>query len=88
MMKKYEYLEHTADTKFRAYGETIEETFSNAALAMMNVMVDTNEVKAVSIKKITATGDDMPSLLQNFLEQFLILLDSRVLQESFSFLEV
>ena len=43
-MKKYEYLEHTADTKFRAYGETMEETFTNAALAMMNVMVDAIKV--------------------------------------------
>ena len=76
MMKKYEYLEHTADTKFRAYGENREETFTNAALAMMNVMVDTSKVKAISTKHITATGDDMPALLQNFLEQFLILLDS------------
>ena len=42
--KKYEYLEHTADIKFLAYGETVEEVFENAALAMFNVIIDTEKV--------------------------------------------
>ncbi|MBI2137782.1 archease [Candidatus Woesearchaeota archaeon] len=75
-MKKYEYLPHTADVKFRAYGKNLEETFSNAATAMMNVMVDTKNVKAATAKKIKAEGDDLQALLYNFLEQFLILMDS------------
>jgi len=75
-MKKYEYLPHTADVKFRAYGKNLEETFSNAATAMMNIMVDTKKVKTATTKKIETEGDDLQSLLYNFLEQFLILMDS------------
>ena len=75
-MKKYEYLPHTADVKFRAYGKTLEEAFANAAFALYNVMVDTKKVKAKATKKIAADGIDLPSLLQNFLEQFIILLDT------------
>ncbi|MBI2550597.1 archease [Candidatus Woesearchaeota archaeon] len=75
-MKKYEYLPHTADVKFRAYGKTLEEAFANAAIAMFNVMVDTTKVEGKVTKKITAEGMDLPSLLQNFLEQFIILLDT------------
>lgn len=75
-MKKYEYLPHTADVKFRAYGKTLEEAFANAATAMFNVMVDTSEVKAKATKKIAAEGNDLESLLQSFLEQFIILLDT------------
>ena len=41
--KQYEYLEHTADVKFLAYGKTLEEVFENAALAMFNVMIDTEK---------------------------------------------
>ncbi len=37
--KKYEFLYHIADAKFRAYGSTMEEAFENAALAMFNVMI-------------------------------------------------
>ncbi len=73
---KYKYLPHTADTKFRAYGKTLEEAFANAALAMTNVMVDTAQVKGKTAKKITADGSDLQSLLYSFLEKFLILLDS------------
>lgn len=73
---KYKYLPHTADVKFRAYGETLEEAFANAAFALYNVMVDTGKVKAKATKKIDADGDDLPALLQSFLEQFIILLDT------------
>mgnify|MGYP001559585352 FL=1 len=73
---KYEYVPHTADVKFRAYGKTLEEAFSNAAFALYNVMVNTGKVKAKATKKIASAGEDLPALLQNFLEQFIILLDT------------
>jgi len=76
-MKRYEYLPHTADTKFRAYGKNLEEAFANSALAMMNVMVEVEKVKALTTKKISVEGTDLQSLLYNFLEQFLILMDSK-----------
>src|SRR3989338_2624510 len=75
-MKTYEYLPHTADVKFRAYGKSLEEVFENAAFALYNVMVDTKNVKAKVTKRIAAEGDDLPALLQSFLEQFIILLDT------------
>ena len=31
--KKFEFLEHTADIKFRAYGETINNLFESCVLA-------------------------------------------------------
>ena len=75
-MKQYEYLPHTADVKFKAYGKTLEEAFANAATAMFNVMVETAKVKPKTTKKIAAEGGDLPALLQSFLEQFIILLDT------------
>ncbi len=75
-MKPYEYLPHTADVKFRAYGKTLEEAFENAALAMLNIMVDTKQVKATITKSVAAEGSDLQALLQNFLEQFIIILDT------------
>jgi SHS2 domain-containing protein len=72
----FEYLQHTADCKFRAYGKTKEEMFRNAALAMTNVMVNVNDIKPLEIREINVTGDDDMQLLYNFLEQLLFLLDT------------
>ena len=73
---KYEYLPHTADVKFRAYGKTLEEAFTNAAFALYNIMVKTDKVEQIIKKDITAEGEDLQSLLQQFMEQFIILLDT------------
>jgi len=74
-MKKFKFLEHTADAKFQSFGKTLEEAFENSALAMFNVMYD-EKVKAVKKKKIKVKGKDKESLLYNFLEELLFLLDS------------
>lgn len=74
-MKKFEFLEHTADVKFRAYGETIDQAFVNSALAMFNVIVDTEKVKPKVSKKIEIKSENLESLLYDFLENLLILVD-------------
>ena len=74
-MKKFKFLEHTADVKFQAFGKTIEETFKNSALAMFNVL-HKGKIKSKKKIKITVKGRDFESLLYNFLEEFLVLFDS------------
>ncbi len=72
---KYEFLEHTADAKFRAYGKSLEEAFANAAEAMFSIMANPKEVEAKIRKKIEAEGDDRKSLLYDFLEKLIVMLD-------------
>ena len=72
---KYEFFEHTADAKFRAYGKNLDECFKNAALAMFSIMVDSKKIDAKIKKKITIEGSDLKSLLYNFLEKLIYLLD-------------
>ena len=74
-MKPYEYLEHTADVKVRAYGKTLEQAFINAAYALTNI-VTKDKIKKVIEKTIEVESEDDKSLLYDFLEQFLILIDS------------
>ena len=76
MKKKFKFLEHTADIKFQAAGETLEEAFENSAFAMFNVMYD-GKVKGAELVKINAVGKDFESLLYNFLEELLFLFESR-----------
>ena len=72
---KYKFLKHTADIKFQSYGKSLEQAFENAALAMFNSMYK-EKVKAVKKEKISVEGRDLESLLYNFLEELLFLLDT------------
>ena len=75
-MRKFKFLEHTADIKFQAYGKDIEEAFENSALAMFNSMYN-SKIKDKEKFKIIVQGKDFESLLYNFLEELLFLLDSK-----------
>lgn len=72
---KYKYLEHTADIKFQAFGKNLEEAFVNSAYAMMKVLFE-GRVKGNKIKRIKIKGIDEKSLLYNFLEEILFLLNT------------
>lgn len=73
---KFKFLEHTADSKFQAFGNSLEEAFSNAALAFTSVMIDYKKINPKITKKISAKGTDFKNLLYNFLEQLIILVDT------------
>jgi len=75
-MKKYEFLEHTADTKLVAYGKDIEEAFANAALGITSIITDVNKIKPVIEKKVKKESASKESLLYDFLEELLFLLDA------------
>lgn len=72
---KYKFIEHTADIQFQAFGKTIEEAFSNSALAMTKSITD-ETIDTKIEKKIAVSGHDRESLLYNFLEELLLLFDS------------
>lgn len=73
--KKYEYLEHTADIKFLAYGDTLEEVFENAALAMFNVIIDTGKVSGEMAREVLLASPDLESLLVDWLSELLYLFE-------------
>ncbi|MFH0831377.1 MAG: archease [archaeon] len=77
MAKGYRYLEHTADGKFIATGRTLEEAFSNSAMAMLNLMCETSKIIRKTSKKIKVKAKNPESLLYNFLEEVIFLLDSK-----------
>ena len=72
----FEYLPHTADVKFRASGKNLNEVFSSAALATYNLLTDVKKIKLNEIKKIKLESKNRESLLYDFLERLIILIDS------------
>lgn len=73
--KQYEYLEHTADIKFLAYGKNLEEVFENAALAMFNVMIDTQKVLGETEREIVLKSSDLEFLLVDWLSELLYIFE-------------
>lgn len=73
---RFRFLEHTADMKFQAYGKSLEEAFKNAALALREVISGKIKVMEKISKRIEIEGRDFESLLYNFLEELLFLLDA------------
>lgn len=73
---KYEFLDHTADVKFKAYGKTLEEAFENAALATFSIMTDIGVVKEVKEFEVNIKSTSYEALLYDFLDELIYLLDT------------
>ncbi|MEM2924664.1 MAG: archease [Methanocellales archaeon] len=76
MEKKFEYLEHTADVKFKAYGNCLEEAFANAAFAMFNAMIDLNEISFNREIAINLEAESLEDLLYDWLSELLYQFDA------------
>jgi SHS2 domain-containing protein len=69
---KFEFLEHTADVYIRAHGKTMEEAYENAALAMFEVMTDTDKITQMQEETLDVEAEDQYALLYNWLEALLV----------------
>lgn len=76
MQQKYEFLEHTADIKLKLYGSTLQEIFENSVLAVAEYMSEGKKISPSKVKIIDVKGDDVNSLLYNFIEDILYLVDA------------
>jgi len=70
--KPFKFLEHVSDAFVAAHGNTLEEAFENAALAMFEVMTDTSTIQPRFKDTINVEAEDTYSLLYTWLEQLLI----------------
>ncbi|MHA1712189.1 MAG: archease [Candidatus Freyarchaeota archaeon] len=75
-MGGFRFLEHTADAKIEAKGGSLEEAFEEAAKALYELMTDTSRVNPEVERRIEVEGEDLESLLYNWLEEFIYLTDS------------
>jgi SHS2 domain-containing protein len=74
-MEKFEFLEHPADIKFRAYGNTIGKLFENVALAVSFYLSSGVKIEPRKCKTIEVKGEDSESLLYNFVDELIYLLE-------------
>jgi SHS2 domain-containing protein len=71
----YRFLEHVTDALVEAWGDTMEEAFSQAGLALFETMLDTKSVYPKTSEEIRTVGHDEKELLYNFLEELLLLFE-------------
>ena len=69
---KFDFLEHTADVFIAAYGKTLTEAFENAALAMFEVITDTDKVSPDIEGSVEVEAEDEYALLYSWLEALLV----------------
>ena len=79
LKNKFEFFDVTADVGYKAYGDTLENAFENAALAMFEVITDTSKIKQNTKKEVQIASEDEYALLFDWLSELLFLLDSEFL---------
>jgi SHS2 domain-containing protein len=73
--KRFEFEDHVADVVVVAYGDSLEEAFENAALALFEVMTDTTTIEPRMEDVFEVEGFDELSLLYSWIEAFIIAFD-------------
>ncbi|HTY90972.1 MAG TPA: archease [Methanocella sp.] len=67
----FQYIEHTADAEFIAYGRTEDEAFVNAARAMSSLIIDPANVRPEIEKSVELQSDALDTLLYDWLSELL-----------------
>lgn len=73
----YKFLEHTADVKVHVEAKSLEELFSESSKALLESIYGKLKIKEEKEREIDVEGEDLESLLYNFLEEFVFLLEAK-----------
>jgi SHS2 domain-containing protein len=74
-MKRFDVVEHTADTGIVAYGGDMREAFANAAYGMFSLMADLEQVREETSRYVEADAGDRESLAVSWLNELLYMFD-------------
>ncbi|MFA4909464.1 MAG: archease [Desulfobacteria bacterium] len=88
-MKRYEFIDHTADMGVEVYGRDLRELFQNAGEALFEIICDVSEVTESIEKRVAVDGEDLEQLMVVWLGELLYLHDvERLLFKRFEVEEV
>ena len=88
-MKRFDIIEHTADTGIVAYGADLREAFISAAYAMFTLIADVEGVTHSICHEVEVEAEDEESLLVRWLNELLYLFDvERVIFSHFEIMEL
>ena len=62
-MKRFQLIEHTADTGLIAYGNNLAEAFANAAYGLFSIIAELNPVRELESRPVSVSAEDVEELL-------------------------
>ena len=78
-MKRFEFIEHTADVGLIAYGKTLAEAFANAAYGMFSIITEPDAVREVESRRVEVSEMDMEAMLFEWLNSLIYYFDVETL---------
>lgn len=75
-MRKFKFIDHTADMQFLAYGKTINECFENAALALFTGIVGKKKIKENFKRDGKIESENLENLLHDFLSELIFIFET------------
>jgi len=70
-MKRYEFIEHTADVGVKVWGTTLIELFENASYAMFSIISDLDSVGETISRSVEVSAPNCEELLVEWLRELL-----------------
>ena len=74
-MKRFQLIEHTADTGLVAYGSSLAEAFANAAYGLFSIIAELNKVREVESHPVAVSAEDAEGLLFNWLNHLIYIFE-------------
>ena len=78
-MKRFQLIEHTADTGLIAYGNNLAEAFANAAYGLFSIIAELKTVKENESRRLEISEEDSEGLLFECLNSLIYLFDVEML---------
>jgi len=78
-VKRFELIEHTADTGLIAYGNNLAEAFGNAAYGMFSIIAELETVKQTESRWLEIEENDSETLLFEWLNSLIYFFDVEML---------
>lgn len=75
-MKKFEVIDISGDVGIRAYGESIEQAFTNTAIGMYSLITDIEGVKEKKTIDISLESHSLEGLLVSWLNELIFQFDT------------
>jgi SHS2 domain-containing protein len=72
-VKRYEFIEHTADIAIKAHGADLSEAFAAAAEAMFAIITDNAAIEPKQRIELTMESIDTEGLLVRFLSELIVI---------------
>lgn len=70
-MKRFELIEHTADTGLVACGADLGEAFTNAAYGLFSIITDVDCVRQERSRTVNVSAGDLPGLLFKWINELI-----------------